>query len=249
MRQLFCFLVLPLFIINCSQVVLNRMKYVVFFTLIMALLSCKTDGISDKELMQFFYSADNSPKIYVYQDSINPLFEVFERVFVVEDEINGKIFWIEKYNADYRLMETHQFSYNNNMDVLNHLVLVRGDLYNAEVRDSTFFPIHGQSHFSSTFPSNRDSIIFHYDMKRTLLSDKKTHTFNKQDFIAIEVIDSIASYAIDFRNELEKKTESVAITTYAQGLGKVQTKSNNGKVNLKLTRVLTDEEWKFIITK
>lgn len=226
------------------------MKYVVFFTLIMALFSCKTDGISDKEFMPFFYTADSSPKIYVYQDSINPLFEVFERVFVVEDEINGKILWIEKYNADFRLIETQQFSYNNNMNVLNHMVLVRGDLYNAEVRDSTFFPIHNnQSHFSSTFPSNRDSIVFHYDMKRTLLSEKKTHTYNKQDYTAIEVIDSISSYAIDLRNQMEKKTEAVAITTFAHGLGKVQTQSNNGKVNLKLTRVLTDEEWKFIITK
>lgn len=225
------------------------MKHVVVIALLLALFSCQQDGKNDLEFMPYFYEADSSPKIYVYQDSLNPLFEVFERVFVVEDEVNGKVVWIEKYNMNYRLLETFQFSMKHDLHVMNHLVSAKGKLINAELRDSTYYPLLGQSHFSSTFPSNVDSLIFHYDMKRSLLDKKNHFVFDDKAIETIFIQDTITTYAIDIRNQLEKKSQSISTTQFAKGIGKVQTTSANGKVNLRLTRILSEEEWKYISTK
>lgn len=229
------------------------MRYLVLFTLVLLFTNCTDDNsvktLENNEYLLFFYPFNTEPKIYVYQDSINPMFETFERVFVTEDTLLGKHLWIERYNANFNLIETVELLYHKNLNVYNHLVAVRGDLYNAEVRDSSFFPFFGTSHFSSTFPSNIDTIAFHFDSRRKLTDEKGVYNWNDKQFKTITVLDTIKTYAIDTKNKKEKMNSSIAKTIYAEGIGKVQVKSLNGKVNLRLTRILTDPEWRNIITK
>jgi len=228
------------------------MRLIVISALVVLIASCTNDKkktLENNENLAFFYPFNSEPKIYVYQDSINPMFETFERIFTTEDKLLGKHLWIERYNANFKLTETIEMVYEKNLNVYNHLVGVRGDLYNAEIRDSSYFPFFGKSHFSSTFPSNIDTIAFHYDSKRTLTDEKGFFHWNDEKLKTISVLDSIKTYAIDTKNKKEKMNSSIAKTIYAEGIGKVQVRSLNGKVNLKLTRILTDAEWKHIITK
>lgn len=228
------------------------MRIIAIAVLILLFASCSDNNkktLDNNENLAFFYPFNNEPKIYVYQDSLNPMFEVFERVFTTDDTLLGKHLWIERYNANFRLTETIELVYEKNLNVYNHLVGVRGDLYNAEVRDSSFFPFFGTSHFSSTFPSNIDTIAFHYDSRRSLSDEKSVFQWNDKELKTIVVLDTIKTYAIDTKNKKEKMSSSIAKSIYAEGIGKVQVKSVNGKVNLKLTRILTEAEWKHIITK
>ncbi len=228
------------------------MRIIAIAALILLIASCTDETkqtLENNDNLAFFYPFNNEPKIYVYQDSINPMFEVFERVFTTEDTLLGKHLWIERYNGNFKLTETIELVYEKNLNVYNHLVGVRGDLYNAEVRDSSFFPFFGTSHFSSTFPSNIDTIAFHFDNRRTLTDEKGTFEWNDNKLKTITVLDTIKTYAIDTKNKKEKMNSSIAKSIYAEGIGKVQVKSVNGKVNLKLTRILSDPEWKHIITK
>lgn len=228
------------------------MKNLVIVVLVLLFASCNNDTqntLEKSEYLDFFYPYNPEPKVYVYQDSINPMFEVFERVFTTEDELLGKHLWIERYNSNFMLTETIELVSSKNLNVYNHLISVRGDLYNGEVRDSSFFPFFGACHFSSTFPSNIDTIAFHYDNRRSISEEKGNFLWNGKNLKTITVLDSIKTYAIDTKNKKEKMTSSIAKTVYAEGLGKVQVKSLNGKVNLKLTRILSDSEWTFIVTK
>jgi hypothetical protein len=86
-------------------------------------------------------------------------------------------------------------------------------------------------------------------MKRSLLDKKNHFVFDDKAIETIFIQDTITTYAIDIRNQLEKKSQSISTTQFAKGIGKVQTTSANGKVNLRLTRILSEEEWKYISTK
>jgi hypothetical protein len=54
---------------------------------------------------------------------------------------------------------------------------------------------------------------------------------------------------IDTKNKMEKVTQTVGRTSFAKGLGKVYVESADGQFALKLARILTDKEWKFVVTK
>lgn len=228
------------------------MRIIGMYTLLTLVISCtpQKEDFEESFFFPYFYAVQDEPLIYVYQDSLNPMFEVFERVFTTEDTINGKTIWLERYNSAFRLLETYQFSYDRDLKVNNHTVS-NGKLYiSSEIRDSIFFPFFGDTaHFSSTFPSMTDSIVFHLDSKKSLQKEKGNFTWNDKRLETVQVTDSIKYYAVDLRNKKEKVTETIGVTTYAKGMGKVHIKSANGKVNLRLTRILTEEEWKFIITK
>ena len=228
------------------------MKFSLFTLSLFALFACTSNTnqvADDHENLAYFYPFHTSPVVYVYQDSLSPMFEIFERIFVTEDELMGKHLWIERYNSNFILTETIEMVQLHNYNVYNHLVGIRGDLYNAEIRDSSFFPLTKATHFSSTFPSNVDSIAFHYEIKRSVLNQNGTVNWNDTELNSLTTIDSITTFAIDVKNRKEKKNTSVSNTIYAKGIGKIQVKSQNGNVNLKLTKILTDEEWKYVITK
>jgi hypothetical protein len=224
------------------------LKYSLILTLLLTLIACSDKNVKEIPFLEYYYPFDSEPKVYVYQDSLNPLYEVFERVFTVEDPM-GKHLWIERYNTNFSLTETVEILATDKLNVRNHLIGVRGNLESAVVRDSLFFPSFGTSIFSSTFPSNNDTIVFHYEIKRTLQDKKGIFNWEDKTLETINTLDSVKAYIIDVKNEKEKVNLSLAKSVYAKGLGKVQVFSLNGAVNLQLKRVLTDEEWKFIVTK
>jgi hypothetical protein len=225
------------------------MRKLVFGLVVLLAVGCKSgDSVEEQGMMDYFYPLSAEPVVYVYQDVNNPLYEVFERVFVTEDVL-GKHFWIERYNTEFMLTETTELLVDKQLRVHNHLVGVRGDLRNAEVKDSTYYPFFGPSHFSSLFPSNVDTISFYLDMRRSLTNEKGTFAWEDKELETIVVIDSLKNYMIDTKNRREKVTQTVGRTSFAKGLGKVYVESADGQFALKLARILTDKEWRFVVTK
>jgi hypothetical protein len=94
-----------------------------------------------------------------------------------------------------------------------------------------------------------DTISFYLDMRRTLTKEKGTFQWEEKELETIVVVDSLKNYMIDTKNRREKVTHTVGRTSFAKGLGKVYVESADGQFVLKLARILTDKEWKFVVTK
>lgn len=196
----------------------------------------------------FFYPKSAQPYVYVFQDSLDPFFEMFERVITFYDPL-GEHMLIERYNANFTLVESYDLLSENNYVVHNHTLYHNGKPIIAHVVDSSFVPWKGTGVFSSTFPGSVDSIMFSLKNKRSMNNEFGNFHWKEEKLETRIVTDSIFTLAIDLKNQKEKSQSVVAFHEFAQGLGRVRIKTADGKSNLVLQKILTDDEWLKLITK
>lgn len=214
-----------------------------------SLFACKTDKTDARELQQtYFYPASDQPYVYIYQDSIDPYFELFERIVTYHDPL-GKHLLIERYNANFTLVESFDLLAERDFQVLNHILYSGNKQIVAEITDSTFMPWHGKGTFASNFPGSVDSILFYLQNKRSLLAASAHFVWDNETRATRIFTDSIFSIALDLKNQKEKAVSAVAFHEFAAGLGRVRIRTADGKSNLVLKKILSEDEWKTLITK
>jgi len=214
-----------------------------------SLSACKNDTKNTQELQQkYFYPASDAPYIYVFQDSLDPFFEMFERIVSYYDPL-GKHLLIERYNANFNLVESYDLLVDKDYKVLNHILYNGATQIVAQISDSTFMPWGGKGTFASSFPGAVDSILFSLTNKRSLNSEMSQFLWEDKPRSTLVFTDSIYSLAVDLKNQREKAVSAVAYHEFAEGLGRVRIRTADGKSNLILTQILTQDEWKKLVTK
>jgi hypothetical protein len=224
-----------------------------FFLLLSVLLlnlsACKSDASSSKELQKtYFYPVNGTPYIYVFQDSLDPFFEMFERIVNYSDPL-GKHVLIERYNANFNLVESYDLLADKDFQVFNHILYSGASQIIAQISDSTFMPWSGTGAFVSSFPGAVDSLYFSLKNKRSLNQEIGIFEWNGKSLSTRIFTDSIFSLAVDIKNKREKAVSAVAFHEFAEGLGRVRIRTADGKSNLVLKQILTEEDWKSLVTK
>jgi len=229
---------------------MNKLSYLFFGFLCCSLTfsSCKQTPKSSDLSQQFMYPQAPEPYVYVFQDSLDPFFEMFERIITYYDPLGNHLL-IERYNSNFVLVESYDLLYDKNFQVFNHKLYANNIEIIAEVSDSTFVPWEGTGVFASTFQSTVDSIMFVMRNKRSLLDERGSFTWEGKEIQTLQMIDSIQTIAIDVKNQREKPASAVAVHEFAEGLGRIRIKTTDGSSNLVLKGILSESEWKKLITK
>lgn len=214
----------------------------------LAFSSCKPKEKTENLSLTFMYPKSSTPYVYVFQDSLNPFFEMFERIVTYYDPLGNHLL-IERYNANFVLVEAYDLLYDKNYQVFNHLLYFGTSEIIAQVSDSTFVPWEGSGIFASSFQGTVDSIMFVMHNKRSLMSERGTFEWKGEKIATLQMVDSIQTMAIDLKNKREKPASVVAIHEFAEGMGRVRIRTLDGTSNLVLKAVLTEDEWKKLITK
>lgn len=218
--------------------------------LISVLCACNnnTENQNSSDFLEFMYPERAEPYIYVFQDSLNPFYEMFERV--ITRSIGGqKQMLIERYNYNFQLVEVYLLSYDNHFNVLNHALYNGASEIPTAITDSTFMPYDGRGVFATSFPGTNDSIVFSMKNVRQRLEEQDVFEWEGQTLKTIQFSDSIFTLAADIKNRLEQSQNAVAIHHFAKGLGRVMITMRDDSSILILKRILTEAQWKKIITK
>ncbi len=214
----------------------------------LAFSSCKSDEKSENLSAIFMYPQSAEPYVYVFQDSLNPFFEMFERIVTYYDPMGNHLL-IERYNANFMLVESYDLLYDKNYQIFNHLLYFGSSQIIAQVSDSTFVPWDGSGVFASSFQGTVDSIMFVMRNKRSLMSERGSFEWDGEKIATLQMVDSIHTIALDLKNKREKPASTVAIHEFAEGMGRVRIRTIDGTSNLVLKRILSEQEWKALITK
>ncbi len=226
----------------------NTLTLLLGFTVLL-LYSCKNDNTETNELREsYFYPVSNQPYIYVFQDSLDPFFEMFERIVSYYDPL-GQHLLIERYNANFTLVESFDLLTEKEFKVFNHTLYSGSRQILAKVTDSTFMPWSGRGTFASSFPGAVDSILFSIKNKRSLNTETGIFDWNDTKMTTRIFTDSIFTMAIDLKNQKEKAVSAVAFHEFAEDIGRVRIKTADGRSNLVLQKIMTEEEWKKLVTK
>jgi hypothetical protein len=229
------------------------MKHFFFILIGMGLLtislsSCKRTNNATELAQRFMYPQSDEPFVYIFQDSLDPFFEMFERVITYYDPLGNHLL-IERYNANFILLESYDLLYDKNYQVFNHILYFGQSQIIAEVKDSVFVPWEGKGVFSTTFQGTTDGVFFKMQNKRLLLDEKGSFEWNGTKLVTLQVLDSISTLAIDLKNNREKPASTQAIHEFAEGLGRVRIRTLDGSSNLVLKAIISDADWKKMVTK
>jgi hypothetical protein len=221
-----------------------------FGFLILVLVSCKstTEKQNISDFHEFMYPEHAEPYIYVYQDSLNPFYEMFERV-ITRNFGGQKQMLIERYNYNFQLVEAYLLAYDNHFKVLNHALYNGPSEIPTTVTDSVFMPYDGRGVFATSFPGTNDSIMFSMKNVRNRIEKQGVFEWEGETFTTIQFSDSIYTLAADIKNRLEQEQNAVAIHHFAKGMGRVMITMSDDSSILILKRILTEAQWKKIITK
>ena len=212
-------------------------------------MGCKNDT-SNKviDAKAFFYPSSNAPYVYIFQDSLDPFYEMFERIITYHDP-SGEHRVIQRYNANFDLVEAYDILVDKNYKVLTHTLYSGNREIPAQVHDSVFMPWTGSGIFSSSFPGAVDSIMFTLRNKRHLTDEQGSFELSENQYETRIFVDSIYTLAIDLKNKKEKAQSAVAYHEFAKDLGRVRIRTADGASILVLVKILSDEDWKRLITK
>jgi hypothetical protein len=227
---------------------LNTLKFSFIVINLLLVVSCSSKSESSDELAKnYFYPNEPKPYVYVFQDSLNPVFEMFERIVTYQDPW-GEHRLIERYNSNFMLIESYDVLVDHDYKVLNHVLYHGTKEIIAKISDSTFMPWQGKANFSSSFPGTVDSIYFTMTNKRSLQEKKGGFIWNKEQLSTRLFLDSIYTLAVDLKNQKEKILTTVAIHEFAKGLGRVRIQSTVGEYNLVLINKISEEDWQKMVT-
>lgn len=222
--------------------------YFLFLVAALTITACNETPKAHDLSEQFMYPKSIEPYVYVFQDSLDPVFEMFERIITYYDPLGNHLL-IERYNSNFILVESYDLLYDKNYQVFNHILYAGNVQIIAQVGDSTFVPWEGSGIFASTFQSTVDSIMFVMRNKRSLLPERGVFEWEENKIPTLQMIDSIQTIAIDLKNQKEKPASAVAVHEFAEGLGRVRIRTLDGRSNLVLKTILSESEWKKLITK
>lgn len=210
--------------------------------------SCNRPNSSVELAQKFMYPEAAQPYIYVFQDSLDPFFEMFERVVTYNDPLGNHLL-IERYNSNFVLLESYDLLYDKDYQVFNHILYFGQSQIIAQVSDSTFVPWAGKGAFASSFQGTAEGIMFTMRNNKSLIQERGSFNWNGEQLATLCVLDSISTLAIDLKNNLEKPASTVAIHEFAEGLGRVRIRTADGSSNLVLKAILSESDWKNVITK
>lgn len=196
----------------------------------------------------FYPNRDKTPLIYIYQDSVNGLNEKFFRTYTTEGE-DQNFFNVERYSADFRITEAYQYSLRDSLRINDHMVVDGyGEKRKAKVRANYLLPrtLNDESFFSSSFPSQLDSVILIYEVKSTVLNTDHSVQFNGKEHQAIVVRDSLKYQVYNPITQKAKSTVVAQNSVYAKGLGLYSYGSVKNSILFKLQKTLTEEEWRAV---
>lgn len=227
----------------------NLIFYAILFLAAALFTKCDNQDKNPLELAdKYFYPASASPYILIYQDSLDPFFEMFERVVTHYDPW-GEHRLIERYNANFVLIESYDILVDKNYKVHNHVLFAGNRQIVAQISDSTFMPWDGSGKFISSFPGAVDSIFFTLSNKRSINKENGSFEFDGKRLTTRIFTDTISTIAVDLKNKREKVQSAVAYHEFAEGLGRVRIRTSDGTSNLVLQKILSEDEWKRLITK
>lgn len=233
-----------------SNLLNRKIAFWLFGFLILVFCACNsnTENQSSSDFVEFMYPERAEPYIYVFQDSLNPFYEMFERV--ITRSVGGqKQMLIERYNYNFQLVEAYLLSYDHHFKVLNHALYNGASEIPTTITDSTFMPYEGRGVFTTSFPGTNDSIMFSMKNVRQRLEEQGVFDWEGETLTTIQFSDSIFTLAADIKNRLEQSQNAVAIHHFAKGLGRVMITMRDDSSILILKRILTEAQWKKIITK
>jgi hypothetical protein len=227
-----------------------KIKLFLFSSIFLALTisACDSTNTVTDLPQKFMYPQAPEPYVYVFQDSLDPVFEMFERIITYYDPLGNHLL-IERYNSSFALVESYDLLYDKDYQVFNHSLFVGQTQILAQVSDSIFVPWTGSGVFSSSFQGTSDSIMFVMRNKRYMKDERGSFLWDGKKVQTLQMVDSISTVAIDLKNKREKPGSAVAIHEFAEGLGRVRIKTLDGNSNLVLKRILTESEWKKLVTK
>jgi hypothetical protein len=198
---------------------------------------------------QFSYPKGDVPRVYIYQDSVNPIFETFDRIVHYTDGF-GNHQLIERYNENFALVESIDILLDEESKIFKQVFNVGASQITAQIKDSVFMPWSGEpSKYWSTFPSTADSLSFILRSERSLNAGEGRFSYNDKTYKTISFTDSVFTTAIDLKNRRERQMNGVLIHEFAEGLGRVRIRATDGSTNLVLKRIITDDEWNKLRTK
>lgn len=211
--------------------------------------SCQ-DGEKEASVLEstYFYPRTDSPVVYIYQDSLNPIYELFERIIPYYDPL-GQHLLIERYNANFQLIEAYDLLADQGHKVFNHILYANENQIMATITDSTFMPWSGKGKFSSSFPSTVDSIMFSMVNNRSLSSETGNFDWEGKTLKTRIFVDSISTLIIDLKNKREKPMNAVARHEFAEGIGRVRIQLIDGTSNLVLVGILSEKDWNVLRTR
>jgi hypothetical protein len=210
--------------------------------------ACKRTNDGTELAQKFMYPYSDAPYVYVFQDSLDPFFEMFERIVTYYDPLGNHLL-IERYNSNFMLLESYDLLYDRNFQVFNHILYFGQSQIIAQVSDSTFVPWQGSGVFSSSFKGTADGIMFQMKNNKSLVEERGVFSWNGEELATLQVLDSISTIAVDLNNNLEKPASTVAIHEFAEGIGRVRIRTLDGSSNLVLKAIISESDWKKLITK
>jgi hypothetical protein len=229
---------------------MTRIFYIFLGVLLLSgpFLSCKRTNDPAALAQQFMYPYSDVPYVYVFQDSLDPFFEMFERIITYYDPLGNHLL-IERYNSNFVLLESYDLLYNTEFKVFNHILYFGQSQIIAQVGDSTFVPWQGRGIFSSSFKGTTDGIMFQLKNNRSLMNERGLFNWKGEELATLQVLDSISTIAFDLNNNRENPASAVAIHEFAEGLGRVRIRTLDGSSNLVLKAIISESDWKKMITK
>ncbi len=214
------------------------------FSLLFFAFSCKTEG-SQNPYSDFFYPYDEEAKFYVYRDVVHGLNEKFYRVYGVDDS-HGKHIIVENYSSDGRIIEAINYNYDS-LSVIDHMVVDRNSQkVKTLLLKNKLFPMHqnDRTWFASKFPGVMDSTLFLSETKRSFFKSTpfKSEVMGESKN-TIVTLDTIRLTVLNPFTKKENAQMAVFKSYFAEGVGLVRIHDLNMKTELKLERILTQQEW------
>ncbi len=229
---------------------MTRIFYIFLGILLLSvsLSACNRKNDGAELVQKFMYPYSDVPYVYVFQDSLDPFFEMFERIVTYYDPLGNHLL-IERYNSNFMLLESYDLLYDKDFQVFNHVLYFGQSQIIAQVGDSIFVPWQGSGVFSSSFKGTTEGIMFQMKNNKSLIQERGSFNWNGGKLLTLQVLDSISTVAIDVRNNREQPASTVAVHEFAEGLGRVRIRTLDGSSNLVLKAVLSESDWKKLITK
>ncbi|TNE55459.1 MAG: hypothetical protein EP338_04110 [Bacteroidetes bacterium] len=194
---------------------------------------------------EFFFPYNEEVKVYVFKDHKNALKEQYYRVFGINDSY-GKHIVLEMYSEDARLLQAYNYQADS-LFVMDHMVVDRNKKkLKALLMKRDLFPgsVDEQSWFASKFPGFRDSTIILSEIKRNFVeaSPQKMQVMDESRNVIV-FRDTMRMTAINLGNKKENQVQSVFKVYFAEGVGLFRIEGEEGRADLRLDRILSQEEW------
>jgi hypothetical protein len=225
---------------------------VINLLLTFVLLACgkSKEESSVNPYIDYFYSYDTIPKIYLFRDVAHGLDEQYHRIYGLQDS-EGKHIVVETYAPDGRIIEALNYNLDS-LDIIDHMVVNRKlEKTKAELFKNKLIPMNSKEevYFASRFQGFLDSTLILKEVKRKIHTIETTRNVLGEDVPAIRMDDKISLTNFNPFTKKESIIKGKAINYFAKGYGLVEWFTPTKKVHYRLEKIMTQQEWIKIITR